>query len=317
MLGRVRTIFWWEISEKLDIKNPVLCIGNFDGVHTGHRKVISTARDLAQKIKKPLCVMSFLPHPRFIFRPENFFILSPISEKVKAFEQLGVDYFLVVNFLKVKDFEPGEFCELVKEKISPSGIVVGKDFSFGKDAKGKVEDIEKIFSNEAEVIIVELVREKEPDQKEEKHKVSSSFIRKLIIDGKVREVKKFLGKFYSVRGCVVKGAMRGKSLGFPTANIATTFFLPHDGVYACFVKIDSKTFKGVCNVGVQPTFGSNRRTLEVFIFDFNENIYLKKIEVSFVERIRDVMKFSSPSELKERIAKDVDLALSILKDEVL
>ncbi|GBD03909.1 Riboflavin biosynthesis protein RibF [bacterium HR19] len=316
MLGRVRTIFWWEISEKVDIKNPVLCIGNFDGVHIGHRKVVSTARDLAQKIKKPLCIMSFLPHPRFIFRPENFFILSPISEKIKVFEELGADYFLIVNFLKVKDFEPEEFCELVKEKLSPSGIVVGKDFSFGKDAKGRAEDIEKIFSNEAEVIIVELVREKESDQKEEEHKVSSSLIRKLIIDGKVKEVKKFLGEFYSVKGCVVKGAMRGKSLGFPTANIATTFFLPRDGVYACFVRIDSKTFKGVCNVGNQPTFGSNRRTLEVFIFDFNQNIYLKQIEVFFVERIRDVMKFSSPSELKERISKDVDLALAILKGEV-
>jgi riboflavin kinase/FMN adenylyltransferase len=314
MFSRIKTIFWWNLSKeskevKEKIKNSsVICIGNFDGVHAGHQKVIKVGKEIAESKKSKLCILTFLPHPRFIFRPEDFFILTPIKEKIKRIEKLGVDYILILNFFQVKDMSPYDFCLFLKDKIAPCGISVGADFSFGKDAKGKPEDLKKFFSNfGVDVKIVPLLFS------DDEKKISSSFLRNLIKEGKVWEFKNYTGYFYSVKGCVVKGEGRGKSLGFPTANISTTYFLPQNGVYACFVKLDSLGFfKGVCNVGPKPTFGSSGKFLEVFILDFEGNIYLRSVEVFFVKKIRNVFKFSSAEELKEKIKKDVQIAQQIL-----
>ncbi len=311
MRNGIKTIFWWNISEGInEIRNSVICIGNFDGIHSGHQEVIRVGKEIAEAKKTKLCVITFLPHPRFIFRPEGFFILTPISKKIKKLEKLGVDYVIVLNFTQIKEMSPYDFCSFLKEKIFPLGISVGADFSFGKDAKGKPEDIKNFFSRlNVDIKIVSLLFS------DGEKKISSSFLRNLIKEGKVREFRKYNNDFYSVRGCVVKGEGRGKTLGFPTANISTTYFLPKDGVYACFVKIDSVgLFKGVCNVGPRPTFGSSGRFLEVFILDFEANIYLKAVEVFFVQKIRDVFKFQSPNDLKERIMKDVQISQEILSN---
>jgi len=311
MRNGIKTIFWWNISEGInEIRNSVICIGNFDGIHSGHQEVIRVGKEIAEAKKTKLCVITFLPHPRFIFRPEGFFILTPISKKIKKLEKLGVDYVIVLNFTQIKEMSPYDFCFFLKEKIFPLGISVGADFSFGKDAKGKPEDIKNFFSRlNVDIKIVSLLFS------DGEKKISSSFLRNLIKEGKVWEFRKYNNDFYSVRGCVVKGEGRGKTLGFPTANISTTYFLPKDGVYACFVKIDSVgLFKGVCNVGPRPTFGSSGRFLEVFILDFEANIYLKAVEVFFVQKIRDVFKFQSPNDLKERIMKDVQISQEILSN---
>ncbi len=311
MRNGIKTIFWWNISEGInEIRNSVICIGNFDGIHSGHQEVIRVGKEIAEAKKTKLCVITFLPHPRFIFRPEGFFILTPISKKIKKLEKLGVDYVIVLNFTQIKEMSPYDFCSFLKEKIFPLGISVGADFSFGKDAKGKPEDIKNFFSRlNVDIKIVSLLFS------DGEKKISSSFLRNLIKEGKVWEFRKYNNDFYSVRGCVVKGEGRGKTLGFPTANISTTYFLPKDGVYACFVKIDSVgLFKGVCNVGPRPTFGSSGRFLEVFILDFEANIYLKAVEVFFVQKIRDVFKFQSPNDLKERIMKDVQISQEILSN---
>jgi riboflavin kinase/FMN adenylyltransferase len=153
MFNRIKTIFWWDLSKESKeaeekIKNSsVICIGNFDGVHAGHQEVIKVGKEIAESKKSKLCILTFLPHPRFIFRPEGFFILTPIKEKIKRIEKLGVDYILILNFFQVKDMSPYDFCLFLKDKIAPCGISVGADFSFGKDAKGKPEDLKKFFSN--------------------------------------------------------------------------------------------------------------------------------------------------------------------------
>ncbi len=309
MCNGIKTIFWWNISERArEIRESVICIGNFDGIHTGHQEVIKAGKEIADAKKTRLCVITFLPHPRFIFKPEGFFILTPISKKIKKLERLGVDYVIILNFSQIKDMSPYDFCFFLKEKICPRGISVGADFSFGKDAKGKPDDIKNFFSNlNVDIRIVSLIFS------DSEKKISSSFLRNLINEGKVWEFRNYTNDFYSIKGCVVKGEGRGKTLGFPTANISTTYFLPKDGVYACFVKIDSiGLFKGVCNVGPKPTFGFSGRVLEVFILGFEGNIYLKSVEVFFVQKIRDVFKFQSPNDLKERIMKDVQISQEIL-----
>jgi riboflavin kinase/FMN adenylyltransferase len=309
MYDRIKTIFWWDISEKIDeIRGSVICIGNFDGIHGGHQEVIKAGKEIAESKKTKLCVITFLPHPRFVFRPEGFFILTPISNKIKKLENLGVHYIIILNFSQIKEMSPHDFCFFLQEKLSPCGISVGADFSFGKGAKGKPEDIKNFFSSlNVDVKIVSLIFS------DSEKKISSSFLRNLIKEGKVWEFRSYTGDFYSVKGCVVKGEGRGKTLGFPTANISTTYFLPQDGVYACFIKIGSiGLFKGVCNVGPKPTFASSGRFLEVFILGFEGNIYLKSTEVFFVQKIRDVFKFQSVNDLKERIMKDVQISQEIL-----
>ncbi|MFZ8803232.1 MAG: riboflavin biosynthesis protein RibF [Candidatus Calescibacterium sp.] len=309
MYDRIKTIFWWDISKRIDeIRGSVICIGNFDGIHGGHQEVIKAGKEIAGSKKTKLCVITFVPHPRFVFRPEGFFILTPISNKIKKLEKLGVHYIIILNFSQIKEMSPYDFCFFLQEKLSPCGISVGADFSFGKGAKGKPEDIKNFFSSlNVDVKIVPLIFS------DSEKKISSSFLRNLIKEGKVWEFRSYTGDFYSVKGCVVKGEGRGKTLGFPTANISTTYFLPQDGVYACFVKIDSiGLFKGVCNVGPKPTFGSSGRFLEVFILGFEGNIYLKSAEVFFVQKIRDVFKFQSVNDLKERIMKDVQISQEIL-----
>ncbi len=313
MREKVKTLIIWDLKKDLNklhrLKNSVLCIGNFDGLHKGHNRVLQEGYDMSKRFERPLVAISFLPHPRLLLRPQNFFILTPVSAKILELTKLGADYLVMFNFPSIMNIEYKEFCEFIEVHFNPCGICVGFDFSFGKEALGTAEDIKKFFSK-IEVKIVGKISVNS-DQK-----ISSSFLRKTIREGSVDKYQKYTGKFYSVRGCVVKGEGRGTKIGFPTANISTTYFLPPDGVYACFVKLldqgNQTALKAVCNIGPQPTFNSNKKTLEVFIIGFEGNIYLKSIEIMFVKRIRDVMKFQNPEELKKRIQEDIEEAKSIL-----
>ncbi len=321
---RTKVRVWWDISSPPhDVIGSVICIGNFDGVHEGHKKVIERGRKLSDTLGGNLCVLSFLPHPRFIFRPEDFFVLTTVKDKIQKLRELRVSFLILMNFSVIKDFEPDEFCKLIYDKLRPKGVVVGYDFSFGKGAKGKPENIKRFF--EGRDVRVE-IQEKILLGKNsaEKKKISSSFLRNLVREGKVWEYHMSSGDFYSVLGCVVKGKGIGRELLFPTANISTTFFLPKEGVYACFVqilsnnsdKVEFSLKKAVCNIGPQPTFGHYRKTFEVLILDFSDDIYLNPIKIFFVKRIRDVKKFPSPQSLKERIEEDIKEAREILSATV-
>ncbi len=315
-IEKMRVRFIWDLEfygaghKKKPDNMPlggVLCIGNFDGLHAGHREVIKTGKGLAQKFSAPFIIISFVPHPRLILRPENFFILSPLDIKLKKLEILGVDLVVIFNFISLVNMEPETFCSLIDFVFKPQGIVVGFDFTFGKGGRGKVEDIRRYFGDKAHIEVV-------PSVSSSYQKISSSLLRKIVTSGDVWSYIDYTESPYLVRGVVVKGAGRGREIGFPTANVVSTYQLPADGVYACQVNLENMgNFWGVCNVGTQPTFGSQKRTLEVFIFDFNKNIYGHPIDVMFIKRIRDVQKFSSPDELKRRIEEDVKIAFEIIQ----
>lgn len=294
------------------LKGGVLCIGNFDGVHPGHRAVINEGRRMAKKLGRPLCVVSFLPHPRLIINPQNFFLLTDLKEKIRAFGDLDVDYVVVFNFSKIMNMEAEDFCDFLERVFSPSCVCTGFDFSFGKGAKGKADDIKRYFGGLGkEVVTVDKV-----SFGENSTKISSSLLRRLVLSGDVSEYLRLTGRAYSVKGFIARGSGRGRKLGIPTANVITTYQLPQHGVYASFVKLENhdNLLKAVSNVGYQPTFDSLRELLETHILDFSENIYGRKIEVMFLKKIRDVIKFSSAEELRKQINKDIELSKLIFEN---
>ncbi len=310
-MKRLNVLIVWEIEEISNInipKDSVLCIGNFDGVHPGHMSVIDTGRKIAQDYGKEVSILSFLPHPRLIINPKNFFILTDLREKIKLLST-KVDNIIIINFLKIMNMEPTDFCNFIENHFRPHSICTGFDFSFGKNAKGKPSDLKSYFEKlgkKVEIIEkVSLAGEK----------ISSSLLRRIITSGNISEYLEITGRPYQIRGIVTKGVGRGKTIGVPTANIITMYQLPPHGVYASFVKIEGakEILPSVSNIGYQPTFNSFKETVETHIIDFDQNIYGQKITLMLIKKIRDVKKFANEHELKKQIQEDIKEAKSILK----
>ncbi|MCX7734856.1 MAG: riboflavin biosynthesis protein RibF [bacterium] len=315
-MKKTKTQIIWDISDLSNYKIPkksVMCIGNFDGIHQGHRAVIYEGKRISDKSKKPLCILSFLPHPRLLLNSKNFFILTDIIQKIGILGNMNTEYIILLNFAKIMNMEADEFCGFLDKNFDPDYICTGFDFSFGKGAKGNAEYIKKYFERLGKgVKIVEKVSTEAGDEK-----ISSSYLRKLIFSGNVSEYISLVGRPYLIRGTVVKGSGRGKKIGVPTANITTTYKLPPHGVYASLVKIqgEPKYIYSVSNIGYQPTFNSFRETLETHILDFSQEIYGKKIEVMFVKYLREIKKFNSPDELVNQIKEDIRKSRLVL-DEI-
>lgn len=288
----------WRPGRKIKL-DGALCVGNFDGFHLGHRKIIEAAK---RKSRKCFATM-FFPHPRLIINPENFFVITPLIERERIMKDAGVEEIILIPFLEVKDMLPEEFVKEILDCFSPTAIFVGEDFKFGKGASGSSEDLKKLAPNTNVMPIVEI----------NGRKVSSSLIRRKIMDGEVHAVKDLADRYYRVRGLVVPGSGRGRTLNFPTANISTTFTLPPDGVYACRVSAESRLEMGVCHIGPKPTFSELKKTFEIFIIDSSPNLYGRCLEVEFIKKIRNIMNFSSPDRLRERIEADINEAIKILE----
>lgn len=310
-----------EIKRLEDIEEPplrtVLTIGNFDGVHVGHQRIIKELVEKAKKLRGTSVVMTFEPHPQRFFHPEKeFHLLTLCDEKARIIEKLGVQILLCVKFdQSFAGLKPEEFIKnILVDKLAVKEIIIGKDYRFGRAKKGDVELLKKEgrrFGFTVKVI---------PPVKIKGEIVSSSKIRSLIEKGEVKKAMEFLGRPYSIEGTVVKGTGRGsKILGFPTANILSgSELIPRDGVYAVKVKIDEYTgrrksnhdmlFNGVMNIGTNPTFGNQDQSLEVHIFDFNEDILNKFIKIYFIDRLRNEKKFPNPESLKKAIEKDIEEA---------
>lgn len=314
-----------EIKRLEDIKEPlsrtVLTIGNFDGVHVGHQKIIKKLVEEAKRIKGTAVVMTFDPHPQRFFHPEKeFHLLTLCDEKAKIIERFGVQILLCVKFdQSFASLEPEDFIkDILVEKLGVKKIVIGKDYRFGRGKKGDIDLLKK--EGKKYGFGVDVV----PPVKIKGEVVSSSKIRSFIEKGDVKKAMEFLGRPYSIEGTVVRGTGRGsRILGFPTANILSDAeLIPQDGVYAVKVRIEGNSegkkgnrerlFDGVMNIGTNPTFGNQDLTLEVHIIDFNENILNKFIKVYFIERLRKEKKFPSPEALKKAIEKDIEKAKTLL-----
>ena len=274
--------------------NEPICaaIGNFDGVHLGHQKLIEESK--RHNLKS--AILTFSPHPSiFLKNIKDYKVLTPINHKAEIFETLGIDYLIVVDFNEnIAKLSKEAFIDLMK-RLNIKSCVCGHDFSFGAKASGTPFDLLEHF--ETYIIpkfVIDNVR------------VSTSYIKELLDDCNVCKASDLLGRSYSIRGKVVSGAQKGREIGFPTANVEyNKYYLPKNGVYFVKVKLDNEIYYGMCNVGNNPTFNySFEKRLEVHIFDLNADLYGKDLEVFFIKNIRHEEKFKSKEELIEQLKLD-------------
>jgi len=299
---------------KEPFKRAVITIGNFDGVHIGHQALFHEVIEKAAAIDGTSVAMTFEPHPLRVLRQNNHPPLITLYEqKVELIERTGIDVLICVPFtLGFASLSAEQFVkDLLVQKIGMKAIVVGKDYSFGKNREGNI-DLLRAYAPDFgfEVLVAGWIR----SARAVKDRISSTRIRELISDGLMEHAEKMLGRSYQIRGRVVAGRDRGgKLLGIPTANINLHDELcPKTGIYAVTVEMDDKKYKGVANIGFSPTFDDHEFTVEVHIFDFNANIYGRKVRVNFIKRIRDEKKFSSISELVDQIHLDIAAGREIL-----
>ncbi len=297
--------------------NTVVTIGTFDGVHLGHRKILAETVSKSKEYNSRNFLITFDPHPRTVVS-ENYKmkLLTTKEEKIELLEKAGIENVYIVNF--TKEFAQLSSEDFVKEilcdKIGARHLVIGYDHKFGKDRKGDEHLLlslgKKYGFDVTTVGPVEMNGEI----------ISSTLIRRYLLAGKVRKANDLLGREYSLTGKVVKGSMRGRELGFPTANIEVNSknkLIPSNGVYIVKVKLEDRIKFGVLNIGFRPTFGDEEELfVEVHILDFREEIYNFEITVNFLEHLRPEIKFGSKEELIEQIKKDREEAINFVSNLV-
>lgn len=294
------------------IKNSLpkltLTIGNFDGVHLGHKKIIDEVKDIAKQTDTKSAIITFEPHPKSFFCKSKAqdFRLTNLSQKLKIFKENGLDYVIVLPFgAKLANIEAKNFVEdILIKKLNLANIVIGYDFTFGKNRSGNIALLQKYDFN-----IIEISEIKENKQET----YSSSIIRNCLKDGNIKKANDFLGRNFLISGIVNKGKQLARQLDAPTANIKAKphIIKPRFGVYKTLTHIPSlnKILPSVTNFGIKPTINDENVALfENHIFDFNEDIYGQKIEIELLEFIRDEKKFDSIDDLKKQIAMDIKLA---------
>lgn len=280
------------------IKVKALTVGCFDGVHLGHLKII---KELEKE--KPNMIITFSPHPRVFIESKKDFILTDEKEKIEIIKNFDIDYILFLKFNEsFKNLSHKEFLLKIKEKFSPQKWIAGPDHLFGKEKEGNIHYLFEFCVKNS--IILTIV----PYEKIENKKISSSLLRKILKEGKVKEYKKFAGRDYEIEGEVIKGKGIGNKIGFPTANIKVKEekILPKEGVYMGEVIVEDSKYPGGICVGKSASFGGKDRDLEVHIIDYEGDIYGEKIKIIFKEFLREKQKFKCEEKLKERIKKDIE-----------
>lgn len=294
---------------KRTIVRPVVTIGNFDGVHLGHQDLLRRVMEDARSQGGSSVVLTFEPHPLKILAPDFApRLILARKDKLALLRRVGIDYVLIQRFtpsfceLSAHDFVNGYLARLGVETLW-----VGEDFRFGKDRAGTVKDL--TTWGPAAGIRVEVIRAVADSD----HAISSSRIRALVEDGQVEAARRQLGRCHFIEGRVVRGHRRGRELGFPTANVRSrTEAAPANGIYATFVELDGRLLHSVTSIGVNPTFGPGARTIEAHVLDFDEDLYGRRLQVHFVERLREERKFPSAERLVRQIEEDVVHARGIL-----
>ncbi len=297
---------------KKPLKNPVLTIGNFDGVHKGHLALFNRAKERARYIDGQSVAITFDPHPIRIMKPANGpALITPTQQKLKLIEDAGIDVIFCIPFTKeFATISAREFVEdILVDKIAVKEIVVGYDFTFGHRREGNASFLQDIGKRIG--FAVHVVKPINIDGT----LVSSTSIRELIKEGDLSEAKKLLGRDYQICGVVIKGKDRGgRMLGFPTANLDLIDELtPKKGVYAARVLIDDQTYNGLVNIGHNPTFGKGPFSVETHVLDFSEDLLGKIIRINFIERLRDEKTFKTIKDLADQISQDIIQAKKIFK----
>ena len=305
-------IYKLEELEK-PLRNPVLTIGNFDGVHKGHLALFGKVKERAESIGGQSAVMTFDPHPAKVMMPENSpLLITPTHQKLKLIERAGIDVVFCLSFNK--EFAAISAQDFVRTilvaKIGVKELVVGYDYAFGYAREGNISLLREMGDRLGFAVhVVEPVRL-------DHTLVSSTSIRKMVQEGNLSGAKDLLGRDYQICGKVVRGMNRGgKLLGFPTANLELVDeLIPKKGVYAVKVLVDDKTYYGLTNIGYNPTFGQGPFSVETHILDFSGDLLGKTVRVNFIERIRDEKAFETVKDLERQITQDVFRARELFRN---
>ena len=290
-----------------------ITIGTFDGVHIGHRKILVRLIKNASALHLKSTVLTFCPHPRMVLQQEsNIKILNTIEEKVAILNKLGLDCLVIHPFSKdFSQLSAKEFVQnLLVDNLKAKKIIVGYNHRFGRNRKANISDL--IAFGAAMDFEVEEISAQEIDDVS----ISSTKIRKALKEGEVKVANSFLGYNYMLTGTVIKGKGLGKQLGYPTANIHIEEdykLIPKDGVYCVKSNLNNTTVYGMMNIGHNPTVLGTEKSIEINFFNFNQNLYGKKIQIDILDRIREEHKFNSVEELRIQLKKDRETSLSLIQ----
>lgn len=305
---------FYNISDFKSTKKTIVTIGTFDGVHLGHQKIINRLLELKKQNGGEIVLFTFEPHPRKVLFPEqrDLKLITTSEEKCELLEKFNVDNVLVYPFSTSFSQMPARdyIFEILVKGLKTGTLVIGYDHRFGSNREGNLNMLKEL--EKLGIFEVEEISAQEIDQLN----VSSTRIRKAIDEGDIETANKFLGYNFFVSGIVVKGKQLGRTIGYPTANIFvadSNKLIPKIGVYSVYAIYKGKKYKGMLNVGINPTTDTdNKIKVEVNIFDFDKEIYGENLKVEFVRRIRDEKKFANLDELKDAIANDKLICLNEL-----
>lgn len=295
-------------------KGMAVSVGMFDGVHLGHRKVLETLQTFAKDLGTEPLVITFDRHPRYVLRnDDNFHLLNTNEERYRIIEKCGIHNVLEIHFTpEVAQLSACEFArKYLVQQLEIKGLLLGYDNMFGNKSNNDFEHIPALskecgfaIAHEGSILLNDL-------------KISSTQIRKALAVGDITLANRMLGYNYKLSGTVVHGREVGRTLHFPTANVEIVDphkMLPADGVYCVVTEVEGLSYKAMCNIGTQPTFGSDKRAVEVHLFDFDGDIYGKTVTLTFVGKIRDIKKFGNSEELVAQLNNDKAECLALLKN---
>ena len=299
-----------ELAGLTPKKGMLLTIGVFDGVHLGHKQLLSKLVEQAKHENLISGVVTFKQHPQCLLAPQpGFPFLTNLPQKIKLIKDEGVDVIITLSFtLELAQIGAGQFVKLLQQYLNMRGMVLGPDFTLGRNREGNADVLCKLGqSMNFKLIII-------PQIAVNGEVVSSTAIRNELAKGDMEKVNRMLGRFFSLEGRVISGIGRGAEIGFPTANldIEPERALPADGIYATLAYSDNKRYYSVTNIGNRPTFGENERTVEVYIINYQGDLYRHQLKIDIIKKLRDEKKFDTSEELKRQIEDDIGQANSIL-----
>jgi len=287
--------------------------GTFDGVHAGHKVIIEQLKRAAEKIDGESVILTFFPHPRMVLYPDDtdLRLLNTINERISMLKKTGIDHLIIHPFSK--EFSRLSSTEFVRDilvnQLNVSTLVIGYDHHFGRNREGSfkhLEELAPLYNFKVEEISAQEIQQVN---------ISSTKVRNALLNGEIYTANQFLGYNYAIKGTVVDGEKTGRKIGFPTANLKTNEWyklIPSSGVYAVKVKVENTTFNGMLNIGNRPTLkNSNKETIEVNIFNFDEEIYGQEIEIEFFEKIRNEQKFENLSALTNQLKIDKEKVVQV------
>ena len=282
------------------IKSSAVAMGNFDGFHLGHQKIIEALKQIARENNLVSSILTFTPNPRLYFKREKQ-LINTDAQKKEILENLGVDRVIFIHFTEVVDMSGERFLkDFLIDKYKMKQMVMGENFRFGKGREGDIEFLKRMSDQWGfGLTVVKSVMLGH-------QRISSTHIREKLAAAQIEESNRMLGRSYVIEGVVVEGDKVGTELGFPTINLETDNILLPEGVFKTTVEIDGEIHRSITYIGYRPTFSGKEKKVEAHIFDFNRDVYGKQVKIYFERKLRDDMKFSSKSSLINQIKKDIE-----------